>query len=157
MAKHISVALCHTRCRTVQDCRVLVRTLVFQRVYGSQQDNIYFNIITLNADPAKREHRYVSGGSFLGAELLHGSRKAKPRFTTEHTEVTENGSPVCLRVLCAPLWCDSRQLYRERNPLQVIAGRKPADFENPEVCATRLPARAKGLALSLSVPRSHRS
>jgi cysteine sulfinate desulfinase/cysteine desulfurase-like protein len=27
--------------------------------------------------------------------------KAKPRFTTEHTEVTGNSSPVCLRVLRA--------------------------------------------------------
>jgi hypothetical protein len=42
-----------------------------------------------------------SFSTFLGAELLHGAGKAKPRFTTELTEVTEKSSPVCLRVLRA--------------------------------------------------------
>ena len=52
-------------------------------------------------EPRQTAHRHLPGGTFLGAELLHGAGKAEPRFTTELTEVTENSPPVCLRVLRA--------------------------------------------------------
>ena len=73
-------------------------------VYSQQLAVKAFSIFAVNCGlltlrPAA--HRHVPSGTFFGAELLHGAGKAKPRFTTEHTEVTGNSPLVCLRVLRA--------------------------------------------------------